>query len=99
LGGWIGTHSLSFSVNGAMVTDWTHGTPPQSFPGSIAFADVQVPPHFGGGSKGVCAAPGPSPGQIPAEAVSVAGNSHDPVGGAHEQASQCVGASRSPWPV
>jgi hypothetical protein len=96
LGGWIGEHPLSFNVNGAMVTDWTQGTPPQSFPGGIAFVDVQVPSHFSGGSKGVCVTPGPSPAQFAAEAVTVAGNSHDPVGGAHTQASQWVGASRSP---
>jgi hypothetical protein len=80
LGDWIGSHSLSFSVNGPMVTDWTQGTPPQSFPGGIAFADVQAPSHFGGGSKGVCVTPGPLPGQIPAEAVTVVGNAHEPVG-------------------
>jgi hypothetical protein len=98
LGGWIGTHSLSFNVNGAMVTDSTHGTPPQSFPRGIAFADVQSPSHFGGGSKGVCTTPGPSPAQLAAEAVTVVGNAHEPVGGAHAQASHFVGASSSPWP-
>ena len=80
------------------MTDWTHGTPPQSFPAGIASSGVQVPPHSVGGSKGVCATPGPSPAQVAAEAVSVVGNPHDPVGGAHAQASQCVGASSSPWP-
>ena len=82
-----------------MVTDWTHGTPPQSFPGPTVFVDVQVPSHSGGGLKGVCATPGPSPAQLAAEAVSFAGNVHVPVGGAHAQASQCVGASRSLRPA
>jgi hypothetical protein len=98
LGGWIGAHPLSCSDNGAMVTDWTHGTPPQSFPEGIGFAAVQVPSHLTGGSNEVCGTPGAPPAQVAADAVKVVGNPHDPIGGAHAQASQCVGASRSPWP-
>jgi hypothetical protein len=51
-----------------------------------------------GGSNEVCGTPGAPPAQVAADAVKVVGNPHDPIGGAHAQASQCVGASRSPWP-
>jgi hypothetical protein len=85
---WIGRHPLCVSVNGAIVTDCTHGTPPQSFPAGIAFASVQVPSQLAGGSKEVCVTPEPSPAQLAAAAVSVAGAAHEPVGGAHVQTPQ-----------
>jgi hypothetical protein len=86
----MGRHPPCLIVSGAIVTDCTQGTPPQSFPAGIAFSAVQVPAHFGGGSKGVCATPGPSPAQVAAEAVTVAGNSHEPAGESHVQAPQRV---------
>jgi hypothetical protein len=89
-GAWLtgstGKHPPGLSVNGALVTDCTQGTPPQSFPAGIAFDAVQVPSQLTGGSKEVCATPEPSPAQLAAAAVSVAGSSHDPLGASHVQA-------------
>ena len=93
--GSIGMHPPCVSVSGAIVTDCTHGTPPQSFAAGTEFAAVQVPSHFVGGSKDVCTTPGPLPGQLPAAAVIVAGNAHEPIGESHLQAPQVVGASGS----
>jgi hypothetical protein len=82
---WIGKQSLSVTVSGAIVTDCTHGRPPQSWPEGIAFADVQVPVQLAGGSKVECATLGPSLLQVDAEAVTVAGSEHDPLGGPQVQ--------------
>jgi hypothetical protein len=94
----MGRQPSCFSVSGAIVTDCTQGTPPQSFPAGIAFASEHSPSHFAGGSKEVCATPEPLPAQVAAEAVSVAGNAHEPLGGLHVQVPQ-RGPSGSAWPV
>ena len=49
----ISVHAPCFIVRGAIVTDCTQGTPPQSFPAGIAFVAVQLPPQLAGGSKEV----------------------------------------------
>ena len=41
-----------------------------------------------GGSNDRCVTLGPSPAQLAAAAISVAGSSHEPLGGAHVQAPQ-----------
>jgi hypothetical protein len=93
LGVSIGRHPPCFIVSGAMVTDCTQGTPPQSFPAGIAFSAVQVPLHSAGGSNDTCATLGLLPAQLAAAVVSVAGSSHEPIDGAHVQAPQRVVSS------
>jgi hypothetical protein len=84
----MGRHPPCFIVSGAIVTDCTQGTPPQSFPAGIAFSAVQVPVQSAGGSNDICGTLGPSPAQLAAAVVSVAGSSHEPIDGAHVQAPQ-----------
>jgi hypothetical protein len=89
----MGRQPLCVIVSGAMVTDCTQGTPPQSFPAEIAFSTVQMPVQLAGGSNDRCATVGLSPAQFAAAAVSVVGRSHDPLGDAHVQSPQRVDPS------
>ncbi len=89
----MGRHPPCFIVSGAMVTDCTQGTPPQSLPAGIAFSAAQVPVQSAGGSNDRCATLGLLPAQLAAAVVSVAGSSHEPLGGAHVQVPQRVDPS------
>jgi hypothetical protein len=75
-----GVQALSTTTSGSMVSDRTQGTPLQSCPAGMAPWFVQLPSHGSGAEKNVCAAPGPSPGQISEFATNVVGSSHDPEG-------------------
>lgn len=47
----LGMQPLSSSFRGSMKIDCTQGTPLQSFPAGIAFAEVQAPVHPAGASN------------------------------------------------
>jgi hypothetical protein len=90
----VGKQPICSGVAGATVIDCTQGTPPQSFPAGIGFSPLQVPLQPAGGSEDVCVTPEPSPAQLAAAAVTMAGRSHDPLVGPHVQASHWIGPFR-----
>jgi hypothetical protein len=95
-----GVQPPSFTVSGAIVTDCTQSTPPsQSLPAGMAPLKSQAPVHPGAGSNDVCGVMASSCAHVAALAVTVAGSSHEPVGGSQLQAPHvAAGAVRSAWP-
>jgi hypothetical protein len=80
------TQASSMTLNGPIVTDWTHGWPLHDAPGGIGFSAEHSPVQFAGGFVIMASAPSSCP-QSAACAVMVVGRAQDPVDGPHVQAS------------
>src|SRR5262249_16959955 len=97
-GSCVGAHPVSSTVSGAIVSDWTHVSPPQSLPAGTASSEVQLPSQGEGASKGVVGVDGTVFAHGAALAVSRVGRPHEPLGGGQGQAREALGASRSACP-
>ncbi len=86
----VGRQLLSVKIRGPIETDWTQGTPPQSWPAGIAFAWVHSPAHPAGGSKD-CEMFLASVQLVELVAVIFAGSAQPPVGGLRSQVTHDAG--------
>src|SRR5579863_1834196 len=83
-----GVQPTSFSVTGAMVSDWTQSAPAQSLPEGMDSFVSQLPSQPLAGLNGVCGVEAPLCAQFAAFAVIVAGSEQVPVGALHVQGPQ-----------
>jgi hypothetical protein len=83
-----GVQPVSFTVAGAMVSDWTQSTPPQSLPEGMDSFVSQPPVQPLAGSNGVWGVEAPLCAQLAAFAVIVPGSEQEPAGGPHVQGPQ-----------